>query len=212
MPSQCRSPEAKAQARALPELKLERSVGQYEIYRVTTTDGRYVEPLAVEPVLFRTDNWKRDFHKWFVNPNLLDIPLVYVKHPDARDRQRFPLQSDSFLGLPRVALPVTNAVIAEKLGPEDIEFTTNLIGHPHLVRVSYHPNWHVSGADRVYLAAPSFMLVYPTTAHVKLHFGRSVCNDAGDLMALAGVAILLWSPVRAWRRRTSKRLPADELS
>lgn len=201
-----RSAEAKAQARTIPELKLEKTVAQYEIYRVATSDGRYVVPLAVEPVLFRTKSWKRDFHKWFVNPNVLDIPLVHIPKPDAADLERFALQSDSFLDLPRVALPLSGAAIEEKIGPEGIEFTTPLVGRPHLIRVSYHPNWRVTGADRIYLVSPSFMLVYPTEAQVKLHFSKSGFNRLGELMSLAALAIILTPPVRAWRKK--RRTPS----
>lgn len=196
-----RGPDAKAQARKLPELKLEKTVGEYEIYRVTTTDGHYVVPLAFEPVLFQTRNWKKDFHSWFINPSLLDIPLVYEKHPSASDKARFKLQSDSFLNLPRVPLAIAGADIQEKIGPEGVEFTTNLIGHPHLIRVSYHRNWKVTGADRIFLVSPSFMLVYPTSNHVRLYFGKSVFNYAGELMSLAGLAIVLGPCLKRLIRR-----------
>lgn len=196
-----RSPQAKAEARTIPELKLEKSAGAIEIFRVTSTDGHYVVPLAYEPFLFKTQNWRKDFYNWFVNPYLLDIPLVYEPEPDAKDMARLPRQSDSFLSLSKVPLDISKADVQEKIGPEDVEFTTNLIGHPHLIRVSYHPNWRVTGADRIYLVSPSFMLVYPTESRVKLHFGYGVPNYAGGLMSLAGLAIILVPRVRGLRRR-----------
>lgn len=202
-----RTEEAKAQARANPSLKLEKSAGGYEIYRVLTTDGHYVVPLAYEPVLYQTRNWKKDFHSWFINPALLDIPLVYAKNPRASDMARFKLQSDSFLNLKKVPLDIAGADVQEELGPESIKFTTNLIGHPHLIRVSYHPNWRVTGADRIYLVSPSFMLVYPTQENVTLRFEKSVFNYAGELMSLAGLAIVLVPRLRGWKRgRKSKGL------
>ncbi|MDD5594466.1 MAG: hypothetical protein PHG97_06990, partial [Candidatus Margulisbacteria bacterium] len=56
-------------------------------------------------------------------------------------------------------------------------------------KVSYHPNWQVEGADKIYLVSPSFMLVYPAQTHVRLFFGRTIYNYLGELMSLSGLII-----------------------
>ena len=43
-----------------------------------------------------------------------------------------------------------------------ISFRTDAIGVPHLVKVSYFPNWQATGAEGPYHAGPSFMMVVPT--------------------------------------------------
>jgi len=197
-----RSPQAKAEARQRPELKLEKTVGGYEIYRVTTADGRYVVPLTLKPILFHTDDWKNDFHKWFVNPNLLDITLVRAEKKDRRGNERFDLESDSLLALRRAPLEVPDVNIDVTMKDEEIEFRTPLVGHPHLIRVSYHPNWHVKGADRIYLASPCFMLVFPTQENVRLYFGRRFPNYLGEFMSLVGLGIILYPVFRRVRKRS----------
>jgi len=63
-----------------------------------------------------------------------------------------------------------------------------------LIKVSYHPNWKVEGADRVYLVSPAFMLIYPESSRVRLYFGRTWPDYAGAIMtALAILYILLLS-------------------
>ena len=82
------------------------------------------------------------------------------------------------------------------MGNEEIKFTTNLIGHPHLIKVSYHPNWKVEGADKIYLVSPSFMLVYPDQADVRLYFGKSIYNYIGEALSLIGLSILLFCGIK----------------
>jgi len=84
-----------------------------------------------------------------------------------------------------------NAGIREIIGPEEIIIETPHIGRPHLVRISYHPNWHVEGAERIYLASPSFMLIYPTQETVRLYFGPSLPNYLGCLLSAIGLLIVL---------------------
>lgn len=186
-----RSDPAKHQARVVPEFKLEAKFEDYEIYRITNHDGSYVVPLEYWPVLYETDNWKRDFFEWFRRADLLHIPLVYLKDPTAKDLKRFPWKGKNLLYLPSVKLLASDYTIEEKFGPETIEFTTSLVGHPHLIKVSYHPNWQVEGADKVYLVSPSFMLVYPEQQHVKLRFSKNWHNTLGELLTLLGLTIVL---------------------
>ena len=186
-----RSDPAKHQASVVPDFKLEKKFEDYEIYRITNHDGSYVVPLEYWPVLFQTDNWKRDFFEWFRRADLLHIPLVHIKNPTKKDLARFPWKGKDLLYLPSVKLLASDYTIEEKLGPETIEFTTSRVGHPHLIKVSYHPNWPVEGADKIYLVSPSFMLVYPTQEHVKLRFGKNWHNYLGELLTLLGLTIVL---------------------
>ena len=42
---------------------------------------------------------------------------------------------------------------------------------PVLVKVSYFPNWKVSGASGISRVTPNLMVVTPTSRHVSMHFG-----------------------------------------
>ncbi|MFH1542604.1 MAG: 6-pyruvoyl-tetrahydropterin synthase-related protein [bacterium] len=183
---------AKQQAAKIPELKLEKEFKDYQIYRITNHNGRYVEALANEPVLFLTENWKRDFFEWFRRPDLLDTHLIYSKTPHW---EKLKLRADSLNKLPRQPSTVSRPIITESIGDESIEFTTNQVGRPHLIKISYHPNWHVEGADKIYLVSPSFMLVYPTQEHVRLYFGSRWPNYLGRFLSLIGLSILFYSGI-----------------
>ncbi|MDK1102397.1 MAG: hypothetical protein QGD93_02055 [Actinomycetota bacterium] len=70
----------------------------------------------------------------------------------------------------------------------EVSFTTTAIGVPHLVKVSYFPNWTVEGAEGVYRVAPSLMLVVPTQAEVTLQFKNRWVENLG--MALTAATLL----------------------
>ena len=112
----------------------------------------------------------------------------------------------------RVALPirprdadegtVTNVAIDE----HQISFDTAAVGIPHLVKVSYFPNWRAEGADGPYRAAPSLMVVVPTQESVVVRFGRSGFEYLGiALTLLTVVALGVWAVRNRVRSRTDEQ-------
>ncbi len=87
---------------------------------------------------------------------------------------------------------ITSVVLDE----DRVSFRTNAIGVPHLVKVSYFPNWQATGADGPYHAGPSFMIVIPTENEVTLSFGNTVVENLGWLLTLGGVVVALLLIVR----------------
>jgi len=82
-----------------------------------------------------------------------------------------------------------------------ISFHTDAVGVPHLVKVSYFPNWQAEGAEGPYYAAPSLMIVVPTEEDVSITFGRDWDDNLGLLFtgsALLGLAV--WALNRRRRR------------
>lgn len=82
---------------------------------------------------------------------------------------------------------------------DTISFTTDAVGVPHLVKMSYFPNWTVTeGGEGPYLAAPSLMVVVPTEERVVLQFRPTGVEYLGNLLTLAGLAVVgTW----VWRKR-----------
>ncbi len=179
-----RSPEAKKMAKTIPELKLEKEFDDYQIYRLVSNDGRYVVPLDKEPVEYKGKNWKKDFFEWFKNYDGSQAFMILGKK-DKEPRILVPSSVEEYSQVP-ISSIITN---------EEIRFTTNLLHRPHLIKISYHPNWKVEGADKIYLASPSFMLVYPTQKNVRLYFGKTIFNYAGEALSFLGLTILLGSGI-----------------
>ena len=106
------------------------------------------------------------------------------------------------------SVPVTPATVTEVVvGNETVSFTVDRVGTPVLVRVSYFPNWQVTGADGPFRVAPNMMVVIPTSNDVKLTFQASSVDRFAYLLTLLGfVAVgLLWRS----NRREKSQVTAD---
>ena len=74
-----------------------------------------------------------------------------------------------------------------RLGEQDLRFDVDQIGVPVLVKVSYFPNWQVSGAEGPYRIAPNMMVVVPTSTDVQLTYGRSPLDYFAYLLTFVGI-------------------------
>jgi len=171
------------------EYKLVKKVKDYEIYELLTNENRYTFVPRYEPILFKTDNWKQSSYDWFRDLDMVEIPLIFVKNFDDVNSSNFN-KSQNLKELPKI--PVSDSCsINETILNEEIYIETSCIGKPHIVRVSYFPNWRVEGADRIYLVSPSFMLIYPNQKNIRLYYSDTMIDRFGNLLTLIGVIILL---------------------
>ena len=209
-----RTEEAKVEARQQPELTLVASSGPWEVFEVTGAE--IVVPLDVQPVVVNSragDQRERHLElgtSWFQNPTdwaalpADDGPASWQRIDAVVDVSR----QEGVPGGPgrrvdvvvpgepieRVELPsieVSNVVIDQ----DSIEFDVDQVGVPVLIRVSYFPNWSVTGADAVYRVAPNAMVVVPSSEHVSLSFGRTGLDWVTVLLSLAGIGLCI-----RWRR------------
>lgn len=186
-----RSERVKKEIRRFGRLyALEKRIGDVEIYRVKTTVDRLVTPARFEPVLFTKRTWKRDFYEWFKKPDTLHVPLVF----EDEKASGFRLKTDDIKRIPvkPLSLPSNTYTIRVTQKPERIEFETPFVGHPHIIRISYHPFWKVQGAKKIYLCAPSFMLVIPERPYVSLVFSRSFLHYISETITALSIIFCLF--------------------
>jgi hypothetical protein len=144
-----------------------------------------------------------------VLPSFYDLSLDWYEDIDDMDRWVVadgPAEWPRITSLeerPDVELDVpTDAVSDIVVDDHRISFTTEAIGVPHMVKVSYFPNWTATGADGPWRAAPSLMVVVPTENEVVIEFADTWAETAGKVLTLGGVVGLaavggaIW-----WRRR-----------
>ena len=110
------------------------------------------------------------------------------------------------------AAEVSNVKIEE----QSLSFDVDQTGVPVLVKVSYFPNWQVSGAEGPYRIGPNMMVVVPTSNHVELTYGRTPIDYVTMLLSLVGIGLcFVWRrkgdvvhagelPVASWWRRTPR--------
>ena len=217
-----RTDEAKREAREQEELELLDTVGPWEIYRVA--DSEVVEALTVQPVVVGArdgDQRERNLElgtSWFQQPDEWaampadDGPEEWQRisvevdesrtvpdltraadDPDTRGKQVDIVVPSS--PIDAVELPPVEVSDIE-IGQQDISFHVDRVGVPVLVKVSYFPNWQVTGAEGPYRVAPNFMVVVPTEQDVHLTYGRSGSDLIFYLMTLAGIGLLIVLRIR----------------
>ena len=81
-----------------------------------------------------------------------------------------------------------------------MSFDVSHVGTPVLVKVSYFPQWQVTGATGPYRVSPNLMVVVPTSTHVTLHYGEAPSNVLGALVSALAVALLVVMGILQRRR------------
>ncbi|HEY5111419.1 MAG TPA: hypothetical protein VII67_03715 [Acidimicrobiales bacterium] len=93
-----------------------------------------------------------------------------------------------------------------KVGLQSVSFHVSRVGVPVLVKISYYPRWHASGATGPYRVSPNLMVVVPTSKNVSLDYtstpALTLGNVISDLTTL-GAFVTLWLVLR--RRRNLRR-------
>ncbi|MEX2132567.1 MAG: hypothetical protein WEB67_00390 [Acidimicrobiia bacterium] len=155
---------------------------------VTGSDG---EPLA-------------SFHdmalEWYDDVDNLDRWIV-ADGPDSWQRiESLDEREAELTGVSEGA--VSDVVVDDHL----ISFHTEAVGVPHLVKVSYFPNWEATGAEGPYRAAPSLMVVIPTEENVVIEFNDTWAELSGKILTVAGIlALIVAVGVVAFRSRAGRR-------
>jgi hypothetical protein len=89
-----------------------------------------------------------------------------------------------------------------ELEDDRISFRTTAVGVPHLVKVSYFPNWQAVGAEGPYRAAPSLMVVVPTEEEVTLEFRNTSAENIGMALTVLSIGgLVAYAVVRRRSRR-----------
>ncbi len=206
---------ARENAAARGELTLIAEVGPWDIYEVA--DSPLVQPLTVQPVVVNPHASEGDDREmflevgtsWFQNPEEwaalpahegpaewqhIDIEVDQARSMGGgmEDHNRkvdvvVPVDPIEVEQLPEIT--VSNVV----LGEQDLSFDVSEVGVPVLVKISYFPNWTVEGATGPYHVAPNFMVVIPTSTHVRLSYGAATVDYLAYLLTFIGIGLLvLW--------------------
>ncbi|HEY4484432.1 MAG TPA: hypothetical protein VI978_01780 [Candidatus Paceibacterota bacterium] len=144
----------------------------FEVWQFLSNSGSYVSIPKFQPVAYTgSEDWKKVSFDWFNKKEQLDTPLIFnASKRDLKSGVITTSLANLNEGLQKIET-AKNCRITEKISHNKIQFRTNCIGSPHLIRVSYFPAWGVKGASKVFFASPSFMLVYPEKEEVELKFG-----------------------------------------
>jgi hypothetical protein len=204
------TPEAVEKADTDADLVKVGTSGPWHIYELK--DVPLVEALNVAPVVVNERSGDRR-ERW------LEIGTSYFQHSDEwsalpvadgpQEWQRVTVAPDESrqVGLPgepgrQVDIVVPTSEIKKKalematvsnidISDEAVSFSVDKVGIPVLVKVSYFPNWKVSGAREIYRAAPNMMVVVPTEKNVRLSYEPSGLDQFAYVLTFAGIVLVV---------------------
>lgn len=192
------SPEARTGARAVPGVEEVLDLPTASVFHIP--DAELVTVAAREPVVLESGDFMEEAIAWFDGGGREGGPLLARDGPSEWVRVA---NADEALARSETATPggfgPDGAVSAVTLGPEAVSFHTTAVGRPHLVKVSYFPNWRAEGADGPWWVAPSLMLVVPTSEDVRLVFRPAWVERLGLGLTVAGVLVVAGAGALALR-------------
>ncbi len=175
----------------------------WKIYRIAGTS--LVEPLANRPVVWNNvgpgqTDWLPPSLSWYQNPARWSVvptsggPAAWPRVPGTDTA-------------PRTVPEAPTAVSSVSTSNNTVRFHVSRIGTPVEVKVSYFPNWKVSGAMGPWRTASNMMVVVPTSHDVVLQYGTSRADRIGWTLTAAGVVALFalgWWTLRTRRLRRGR--------
>jgi hypothetical protein len=202
------SPAVFAQAKKDPDLKLIATTktwpapgAQWRIYLIK--DSPMVEPLTATPNVVASIssqyNWLNANETWWLTPSLQS---VYAAETGPANWPRASSVTTMTKSAPLASVTVSHVHI----GLQSLSFHVSRVGVPMLVKISYYPRWHATGATGPYRVSPNLMVVVPTFKNVSLNYtstpALSLGNVLSDLTVISGL-IVLYMVLR--RRRKASR-------
>ena len=171
-----------------PDFFLEYMAPPYVVYGIDKAPGSYVTALDYQPVLLPLQGWMQKAYTWFRLGNL-EITPVFADDLTQEEKSWFvPVGNAPMQSLPQIQThkPDAPAPHAAMLH-EKIVITGADPGKPVLVKSSYHPGWKSSGGERIFLAGPGFMLLFPKTPELTLTYGPTQWDWIGKGLTLAAL-------------------------
>ena len=211
------TPEAGEKALGIDEFELVTTTEPFQVFRLP--DTQLVEAATHLPAVYEVPD--RSLLRSLTGsgsvtgrdgeplPSFHDMALEWYEDIDEMDRwivadgpaewpriQSIGERPDTEIDVPQN--PVSNIVLED----HRISFTTKAVGVPHVVKVSYFPNWKATGADGPWRATPSLMVVVPTGNDVVIEFQDTWAESSGQILTVVGIVGLIVGGFVAWRRTT----------
>ena len=175
--------EAKQAADLRADLRKVGDSPPFSIYELPPSSA--VDIAAYVPAVFEGESFDEAALAWYDRPGELNKWLV-DEGPDD-----WPRVGDDLDGLGTQPIAGGGVVSDVVVDNHKISFRTTAVGVPHLVKVSYFPNWKAEGADGPYRAAPALMVVVPTEEDVTLEFRSTWAEQVGTALSIGGLLFLV---------------------
>lgn len=203
-----RSALAKQALKSMAEWRLVAREGEWELHELMTHQGRYVFIPPRLPHVVETARWKECSLQWLYTPQALDQFLIWKRPGMAAVHSGLISLDESVVWKALEALRQTNApgllvpgrplelagtqaISMESVEDGCIRFRTTAVGLPHIIKVSWFPNWKVRGASGIYCISPGFMCVFPDQPEVELYYGSTWSDIVGYAVTVLGLILVV---------------------
>jgi hypothetical protein len=184
-----RSALLKQAASSNAALTREATLGDYEIFRVLGGDPRYAVPLSMRPYLASTDRWKEWSYRWFKQAGPQDAIPVFNSQVTDAERPLFEVRREDPAPIRTPGLGPAPELKESFSAPDRLVITGCRPGHPVLIRLSYHPRWKSVSGEKIWLAGPAFMLVFPEQDRLELVFADGPPVRIGRYLSVLGLLL-----------------------
>ena len=148
----------------------------FAVYKLKQFDSHLAQVVTQPLRILPQRDWMQDSFDWF------------------RTRSRFdayqPVYSDNFAATIKPVVGKPAVVVEKLLSRHEFIFETEAVGQPHLIKIAYHPRWHLLSKGSLSIAAPGFMLVVPEEKEIRLVYGYTLVGKLG-MAATIGAALYL---------------------
>ncbi len=174
-----------ALGRANSSLKEVASSGPWVVFEVSGSE--LVTALDNDPAVLTgidtSHGWLDAVVPWYLDPSQWN---VWPSSGGPDEWQRIVVGEQ-----PAVAPTTPVAVTNVETGTDSISFDVSRTGTPILVKASYFPNWHASGANGPWRVGPNLMVVVPTSERVSLNYGYTPVDYGSWFLTLAAIVGLV---------------------
>lgn len=196
-----------------PSFELDSATGKFSVFRFRDFPGSYVRVLprhAITLVREGSGGFRADYYRFFRDSSLYAQPFVSTRFADRRLKEltgQDPARAPGYGEWEKKAAGKPVEVVRHSIGNEKVDdftisFSTGSPGLPHLIAVSWAPGWKSAGGERIYPAAPGFMLLYPESEKVELRYMRTGWEISGLVLSfLVLPAALMISMIGKSRKR-----------
>ena len=157
-----------------------KEVNDFAIYKIP--DSEIVEVLKEIDLKPKTKDWIDESISWYKGMNF-ERPIVFYQN-----LKEFQTIKNSL----KKTEPREGSVEVISISDDSLTFTTQNLGQPHLIKISYFPGWKVTGAKGPFLISPSFMMVIPFQNEVTLKYGYNFWDKVGFTLSLISVVYLIF--------------------
>lgn len=188
-----RSDKAKAAIEASGLFERIAEAPPFSLYRLVRFDSRLVQVVTQTLSFHPRQDWMQDAFQWFRTRSRFNGALpVYFSGAEP----------------PQISAEIQSGKNVHEihLDRHEMVFDTDAIGHPHLVKMAYHPRWQLSSRGSLHIAAPGFMLVIPDEREIRLVYGHTTIGKLGMAATVTALFYLLFS---AWPSRRSVTEPDE---